>query len=90
MVWPGAMSRVQRNRLIERWTGREWALRQRLSEAAERVQAARQSGDPDEAPLFFGQDAGLIEDLPPAAEIIARIITEAEEIISNKLPPLTE
>ena len=27
-VWPGAMSRAQRNKFIERWAGREWALRQ--------------------------------------------------------------
>ena len=26
-VWPGAMTRSRRNRFIERWAGREWALR---------------------------------------------------------------
>ena len=69
-VWPGAMSRVQRNRFIERWAGREWALRERLHEAAASVQAARAAGNPDEVPLFFGQDAGLIDDLPPAGDIV--------------------
>jgi NAD(P)H-dependent flavin oxidoreductase YrpB (nitropropane dioxygenase family) len=88
-VWPGAMSRVKRNRLIDRWVGQEWALRQNLAEAAEAVQDARRVGDPEEAPLFFGQDAGLINDLPPAADIVARIVTEAEQIIRNHLPPLT-
>ena len=88
MVWPGAMSRVQRNRFVERWADREWALRQNLTEAVESVQAARRSGDTDEVPIFFGQDAGLINDLPPAAEIVARIVREAEEIITNRLPPL--
>ena len=34
MVWPGAMSRVQRNRFMESWTGREWALRRDLAEVA--------------------------------------------------------
>ena len=88
MVWPGAMSRVQRNRFVERWADREWALLQNLTEAVESVQAARRSGDTDEVPIFFGQDAGLINDLPPAAEIVARIVREAEEIITNRLPPL--
>ena len=27
-VWPGAMTRSRRNKFIERWAGREWALRQ--------------------------------------------------------------
>ena len=88
-VWPGAMSRVKRNRLIDRWAGQEWALRQNLAEAAEAVWDARRVGDPEEAPLFFGQDAGLINDLPQAADIVARIVTEAAEIIDKHLPPLT-
>ena len=81
------MSRVQRHRLIERWAGREWALREHRAEAVESVQAARQSGDTTEAPLFFGQDAGLIDDLPPAGDIVTRIVTEAEQIIRSRQPP---
>ncbi len=88
MVWPGAMSRVLRNRFIERWSGREWALRANLAEVSEAVQAARQAGDWEEAPMFFGQDAGLIDDLPAAAKVVASIVAEAEEIITERLPPL--
>src|SRR5262245_51510707 len=50
-VWPGAMTRSRRNRFIERWAGREWALRQKRAEAYADVQAARKRGDADEAPL---------------------------------------
>lgn len=85
-VWPGAMSRVRRNRFIERWAGREWALRQNPSAVAAAVAAARKAGDPDEAPLFIGQDAGLIHDLPSAAEIVQRMVAEAEQIIGERLP----
>ncbi len=87
-VWPGAMSRSRRNRFIERWAGREWALRQRRAEAHAAVEAARRSGDADEAPLSMGQDAGLIHDLPLAAEIIRRIAEEAEQILTRRLPRL--
>jgi len=87
-VWPGAMSRVKRNRFIERWAGREWALRQDVVAVAETVAAARRDGDVEEAPLFYGQDAGLIKDLPPAADIIERMVDEAEELISQRLPRL--
>src|SRR5262249_57892661 len=41
LVWPGAMSRSRRNRFIERWAGREWALRQGRTEAHAALLAAR-------------------------------------------------
>jgi NAD(P)H-dependent flavin oxidoreductase YrpB (nitropropane dioxygenase family) len=72
-VWPGALTRSRRNRFIERWAGREWALRADRGKALERLNAARKSGDPEEGPLSMGQDAGLIHDIPPAAEIVRRI-----------------
>jgi NAD(P)H-dependent flavin oxidoreductase YrpB (nitropropane dioxygenase family) len=88
LVWPGAMTRSRRNRFIERWAGREWALRQNRAEALARLQAARQSGDVDEGPLSMGQDAGLVHDIPPAAELVSRIAQQAEEILTRKLPRL--
>ena len=84
-VWPGALSRTRRNRFIEHWAGREWAIRQNQAEVLAAVKAARARGDADEAPLAFGQDAGLIHDIPPAGEIVARMVREAEEILSTKL-----
>jgi len=87
-VWPGAMARSKRNRFIERWTSREWALRQQQAEALAQVQEARKRGDRDEAPLSMGQDAGLIREVRPAGEIVARIAREAEEILATRLPRL--
>ena len=55
LVWPGAMSRSRRNRFIERWAGREWALRQQRADALAGVQAARKSGDTDEARFRWGR-----------------------------------
>jgi NAD(P)H-dependent flavin oxidoreductase YrpB (nitropropane dioxygenase family) len=49
------------------------------------VQAARKSGDIEEAPLSMGQDAGLIHDIPPAGEIVARIAREDEQILTQRL-----
>jgi NAD(P)H-dependent flavin oxidoreductase YrpB (nitropropane dioxygenase family) len=87
-VWPGAMTRSRRNRFIERWAGREWALRRDRTEAIEKLAAARKSGDVDEGPLSMGQDAGLIRDIPPAGELVTRIAREAEEILTQRLPRL--
>jgi NAD(P)H-dependent flavin oxidoreductase YrpB (nitropropane dioxygenase family) len=89
-VWPGAMSRARRNAFIERWAGREWELRARQPEAAAALERARQAGDVDNAVLFFGQDAGLIRDLPPAGAIVERLVREAEQLLGRRLPPLVE
>ena len=88
IVWPGAMSRSRRNGFIERWAGREWALRKQRAEALAGVQAARKSGDTAEAVLSMGQDAGLIHDIVPAAEIVRRIAEDAERILTERLPRL--
>ena len=85
-VWPGAMSRSRRNRFIERWAGREWLLRSQQAEALAAIQAARKVGDVNEAPLSMGQDAGLINDVPAAGEIVRRIAQEAAEILSQRMP----
>jgi NAD(P)H-dependent flavin oxidoreductase YrpB (nitropropane dioxygenase family) len=88
LVWPGAMIRSRRNRFIERWAGREWALRRDQAAAAEGLAAARKSGDIEEGSLAMGQDAGLIRDIPPAGDVVTRIAEEAEEILRKKLPQL--
>ena len=84
------MSRVRRNRFVERWAGREWELRQNPSAVTETVAQARKNGDPEEAPLFIGQDAGLIHDLLPAANIVQQIVSDASEIISERLPSVVK
>ncbi len=85
-IWPGAMSRAKRNRFIERWAGREWALRQNQVAALAKMREARVNGDIEEAPLFVGQDAGLIHEVLPAGEIVRSIAAEAEDILSTRLP----
>ena len=89
-VWPGAMSRAQRNRFVERWMGREWALRQHRAAALAKLREAQKSGDAAEAPLSFGQDAGLIKEILPVAEIIRRIAAEAEDIVAKRLSVLVK
>ncbi|HZA54181.1 MAG TPA: nitronate monooxygenase [Candidatus Udaeobacter sp.] len=87
-VWPGAMSRAQRNPFIERWAGREWALRQNAREVGKQVAAARAAGDVDNASLSFGQDAGLIDCVKSVREVVQDLVAEAEEIIQGRLQRL--
>jgi NAD(P)H-dependent flavin oxidoreductase YrpB (nitropropane dioxygenase family) len=87
-VWPGAMSRAKRNQFIERWAGREWALRQNAAEAARQAAAARAAGDLDNASVSYGQDAGLIDSIESVRKVVEDIVAEAEEIIRSRLPGL--
>jgi len=87
-VWPGAMARAQRNQFIERWAGREWALRHDATEVGKQVAAARAAGDVDNASLLFGQDAGLIDSIKSVKEVVQDIVAEAEEILRGRLPAL--
>jgi NAD(P)H-dependent flavin oxidoreductase YrpB (nitropropane dioxygenase family) len=87
-VWPGAMSRARRNRFIERWAGREWALRQNASAVGKQLAAARVAGDVENASLSFGQDAGMIDSIKPVREVVDSIVSEAETIIKSRLQSL--
>lgn len=87
-VWPGAMSRAKRNKFIERWAGREWALRQDAGGVGKEAAAARASGDVDNASISYGQDAGLIDSIKSVKEIVQDIVAEAEEIMKRRLPSL--
>ena len=49
------------------------------------MERARETGDADNATLFIGQDAGLIHDIPPAGEIVERIVAEAEALLKDRL-----
>lgn len=89
-VWLGAMARAQRNKFIERWAGREWALRQCYREVGKAALDARRAGDVDNAPVLFGQDAGLIDSVRPAGEIVESMVREAEEIIKGRLNRLVQ
>jgi NAD(P)H-dependent flavin oxidoreductase YrpB (nitropropane dioxygenase family) len=87
-VWPGAMARTLRNRFVEQWAGREWALRQQAHAAAEAIETARLAGDVDHAAILIGQDAGLIDSVLPADEVVRQMVAEAEQVISGRLRPM--
>jgi hypothetical protein len=42
----------------------------------------------NEAVLSMGQDAGLINEILPAGEIVRRIAHDAEQILTQRLPRL--
>jgi len=88
MHWPGAWSRVSRNRFVERWQGRANELRRERTAVARGLAEARQQGDVEEAVLYTGQTSGLIDEILPAAVVVEEIVKEAEEILGGRLPGL--
>jgi NAD(P)H-dependent flavin oxidoreductase YrpB (nitropropane dioxygenase family) len=43
--------------------------------------AAVSKNDPEYFPLISGQSVGLIEDLPPAGEVVRRLVSEARAVL---------
>jgi len=77
-VWPAPYTgRVIRNAHAERWFGREVELMQHREEA-QRYAEARERGDFDIAAVIAGEAVGLIHEVLPAAEIVNRVVSEAQ------------
>src|SRR5919202_7031867 len=78
--WPEHFTaRVLRNRFTARWHGREEALAEAAAEEGPRYRTAFETGDAENGGVFVGEAVGLIRDLPSAAEIVARTVSEAAE-----------
>ncbi len=84
-VWPAPFTgRCLINDHVRRWTGRELELLQNVGAVAAEYAAARAAGNFDVAAVIAGEAVGLIHDIPPAAEIVDRIVTEADQILLGR------
>ena len=80
--WPGPYTgRLLRNDHLERWLGHEDELEARGEEAGREYVAARARGDFDIAGVIAGEACALIHDIPPAGEIVERVVAEAERLL---------
>jgi nitronate monooxygenase len=83
-VWPAPYNgRVLCNDFSDRWYGREAQLLQHQDEEATRYGKARAERDFNTAAVIAGEVVDLISDIPPAAEIVRRMITEAESLLAR-------
>jgi nitronate monooxygenase len=84
-VWPAPFTgRCLINDHARRWMGREVELMQNVRAVAAEYAAAKAAGNFDIAAVIAGEAVGLIHDIPPAAEIVDRIVTEADQILSGR------
>jgi len=84
-VWPAPFNgRCLINDHARRWMGREVELLQNVNAVAAEYAKARAAGNFDVAAVIAGEAVGLIHDIAPAAEIVDRIVTEADQILSGR------
>jgi nitronate monooxygenase len=82
-VWPKPFTgRCLINDHVRRWAGRELELMQDAAAKADYM-ANRAARNFDIAAVIAGEAVGLIHDIPPAAEIVDRIVVEAEQILQG-------
>lgn len=84
-VWPAPFTgRCLINDHARRWIGREVELMQNIGTVAADYAAAKAAGNFDIAAVIAGEAVGLIHDIPPAGEIVGRIVSEAELILNGR------
>ena len=84
-VWPAPFTgRCLVNDHARRWAGRELELLQNVKTVAAEYAAAKAAGNFDIAAVIAGEAVGLIHDIPPAAEIVDRIVAEADQILVGR------
>lgn len=82
--WPrGFTARIRRNAFTQRWHGREEELEKNLASEGPRYRKAFADGDPDNTGVWFGEAAGVIRQIEPAGDIVRRIASEAEALLSG-------
>ena len=85
LMWPAPFTaRSLVNAHLRHWSGREIELMQRAGEIAVEYAAAKAAGNFEVAAVFAGESAGLIHDIAPAAEIVGRIVAEAEQSLLGR------
>jgi nitronate monooxygenase len=87
LPWPaGIGERVRRNIFTEQWSEREAELRERRDQIAGPAAANPFAGtpDPETSQILYGQSAGFVRAIRPAAAVVSTICDEAEEILRSR------
>ncbi len=76
--WPrGFTARIRRNAFTDRWHGHEAELERNIAVEGPRYRQAFAAGDPENTGVWFGEAAGLIHSVEPAAALVQRMVDDA-------------
>jgi nitronate monooxygenase len=76
--------RILRNQFTATWHGREDEIVARKQELRSQLDAASAAGDTTITHVLAGSSAGLVHGIEPAADIVRRIVAEAEAILMRR------
>jgi NAD(P)H-dependent flavin oxidoreductase YrpB (nitropropane dioxygenase family) len=79
-TWPEL---IREGRAMRRGTGLTWGQVLMAANTPVLLRAAMADGRPEAGLMPAGQVAGVIEDLPSCADLVARIVTEAEQRLAT-------
>lgn len=80
--WPlGLTARIRQNAFTRRWHGHEASLKQALSEESPKYHKAFAEGDPENTGVWFGEAAGLIDQIESAGDIVERVAAQAAHLL---------
>jgi nitronate monooxygenase len=83
--WPRPFDiRVAANAFTARWAGRDDELKAAIEDEAPAYRAAFVAGDAQNAAAIVGEAVGLVSDVPPAGEIVTRMVDEAATLLGEK------
>lgn len=81
LPWPGAIhDRVRRNRTTDEWSEREAELRARREDVAATFPTGS-APDPERDAIRYGQSAGAVDAIRPAADVVQAICQDAEAVL---------
>jgi nitronate monooxygenase/enoyl-[acyl-carrier protein] reductase II len=78
--------RVIRTEFVARWEGQAGEAIEQAEQLRAEIMGSVQQGRQHEVTPFTGQIAGLIDELLPAAEIVRRMVSEAEQALAAAAP----
>jgi nitronate monooxygenase len=88
--WPAEFTgRVLRNGFVERWHGNEEEHRHLAPALRADYVAAGVEGRSDEMGIYVGEAIGLMDEVRPAAAIVADVVSGAESLLRNCAARLT-
>ena len=78
-----AVGRVLRTPFYDQWAGRADKLAEGAGQIGPEILTAILAGGGHEYLPFSGQSAGLVHEILPAAEIVRRVVAEADQILAD-------
>jgi nitronate monooxygenase len=83
--WPNPefVVRVLKNSFVSKWHGHERAMEQAIEVEHERFWNAFKAGDADNSGVLMGEVSGLVQDAPPAAQIVDDMVAQACRLLGS-------